>query len=147
MKEHIEKHATNNSNPGTPCGEKCAGHITPTHGSDSRRTRYPKHPLPPGQDGYRTPKMEDYELQHNVTAAQAQSGGLSNNSSHLRLPYIPPSFLGRQSQNPSHSSLAQSILNHLQWRERIRHYTWTFFAMTMATGGIANVLYSGISTP
>jgi hypothetical protein len=28
-------------------------------------------------------------------------------------------------------------------RERIRHFTWTWFTMTMATGGIANVLYVG----
>jgi hypothetical protein len=26
-------------------------------------------------------------------------------------------------------------------RERLRHFTWTWFTMTMATGGIANVLY------
>lgn len=30
------------------------------------------------------------------------------------------------------------------FRERIRHFTWTWFCMTMATGGIANVLYSGM---
>ncbi|KAH7346123.1 voltage-dependent anion channel [Pyrenochaeta sp. MPI-SDFR-AT-0127] len=28
------------------------------------------------------------------------------------------------------------------FRERIRHFTWTWFCMTMATGGIANVLYT-----
>lgn len=33
----------------------------------------------------------------------------------------------------------------LSWRERIRHFTWTWFTMTMATGGIANVLYTGMS--
>ena len=26
-------------------------------------------------------------------------------------------------------------------RERLRHFTWTWFTMTMATGGVANVLY------
>ena len=31
----------------------------------------------------------------------------------------------------------------LGFRERIRHFTWTWFCMTMATGGIANVLYTG----
>ncbi|KAF2000098.1 hypothetical protein P154DRAFT_522884 [Amniculicola lignicola CBS 123094] len=30
----------------------------------------------------------------------------------------------------------------LNFRERIRHFTWTWFTMTMATGGIANVLYT-----
>lgn len=34
---------------------------------------------------------------------------------------------------------------NLSWRERIRHFTWTWFCMTMATGGIANVLYTGPS--
>jgi len=35
----------------------------------------------------------------------------------------------------------------MKFRERIRHFTWTWFTMTMATGGIANVLYTGTSTP
>jgi hypothetical protein len=29
------------------------------------------------------------------------------------------------------------------FRGRIRHFTWTWFTMTMATGGISNVLYTG----
>lgn len=31
----------------------------------------------------------------------------------------------------------------LSFKQRIRHFTWTWFCSTMATGGIANVLYAG----
>jgi hypothetical protein len=36
---------------------------------------------------------------------------------------------------------------HMRFRDRIRHFTWTWFTMTMATGGIANVLYTGMLPP
>jgi hypothetical protein len=42
---------------------------------------------------------------------------------------------------------AEAQKENLSFRERIRHFTWTWFTMTMATGGIANVLYSGMCTP
>ncbi len=73
-----------------------------------------------------------------------RSDGLSNNNSNHRLAHTPPAFFARHSGNPSSVSLAHSILEKLEWRERIRHYTWTFFTMTMATGGIANVIYTGM---
>lgn len=73
-----------------------------------------------------------------------QNDGLSNNSSHHVLPHTPPTCITRQSGSPSSVSLAQTIFEKLQWRERIRHYTWTFFTITMATGGIANVIHTGM---
>ncbi|KAF2280168.1 uncharacterized protein EI97DRAFT_439229 [Westerdykella ornata] len=37
---------------------------------------------------------------------------------------------------------AESLEGKIGFRGRIRHFTWTWFTMTMATGGIANVLYT-----
>jgi len=37
--------------------------------------------------------------------------------------------------------------SNMRFRDRIRHFTWTWFTMTMATGGIANVLYTGMLYP
>lgn len=31
---------------------------------------------------------------------------------------------------------------HLPWSERLRHTTWAYFTMTMATGGLANAIHS-----
>ena len=107
----------------------------------------PKHIRSPGQDGYRTPTIEDYAVQNGgpTTPSGAQTpngvatsnGHSTPNSMHLRQPHA------RHHLNLSSSSLAHNILDKLHWRERIRHYTWTFFTMTMATGGIANVLHTG----
>ena len=112
-----------------------------------RGMHIPKHMAFPGQDGHRTSTIEDYACQNcgPTTPSGARTpnlvatpdGHLTPNSAHHR----PPHF--RHHLDPSNSSLAQSILDKLHWRERIRHYTWTFFTMTMATGGIANVVYAG----
>ena len=100
-----------------------------------------------GQDGYRTPTVEDYEVQNSSTTAPngdrtpngfaTPNGQSTPNSLHHRLAQSSHHL------NLSSTSLAHSILDKLHWRDRIRHFTWTYFTMTMATGGIANVLYTG----
>ncbi|KAF6221925.1 hypothetical protein HO133_001893 [Letharia lupina] len=106
----------------------------------------PTHMLSPGQNGYRAPTVEDYHVQNGGSttpnSARTPNGVAppndhsTPNSLHHRLPHI------RDQVNLSTTSLARSILDELHWGERIRHYTWTFFTMTMATGGISNVLYA-----
>lgn len=97
--------------------------------------------VPPGQDGYSTPTIEDFRQHARQNRPNRRPGGPSTNSSFIRLPVS--ALLGSYNLNLSNISLNNGILEKLEWRERIRHYTWTFFTMTMATGGIANVLYAG----
>jgi len=67
----------------------------------------------------------------------AVPGGNGNvPSADERLPeHIPPLKESAEPESPPRHS-------KLPWRERIRHFTWTWFCLTMATGGIANVLYA-----
>ncbi|KAL8635618.1 MAG: hypothetical protein Q9228_006906, partial [Teloschistes exilis] len=96
----------------------------------------PPHMPLPGQEGWRTPTVHDYEREKmdKVDERKSTSGDE-----------------GRPSKEAVENTSSAGILLHavakidlslekLHWRERIRHYTWTFFTMTMATGGIANVL-------
>ena len=39
-----------------------------------------------------------------------------------------------------HSHHVHNPLQQLHFKQRVKHFTWTWFTMTMATGGIANVL-------
>ena len=130
----------------------------PNHRSDAlgNSTFVPREQqLHPGMDGCRTPTIEDCEMHDMNVNGHTKEHGLGylpNDTSHHRLPHTPttPGRLQRPSlggcgpsTNASVASLGERLLDKLQWSERIRHFTWTFFTMTMATGGIANVLYEG----
>lgn len=60
---------------------------------------------------------------------------------------LPPALRLMSILNDSKDSCGKPVeppdrhIHRLAIRERIRHFTWTWFTMTMATGGIANVLY------
>lgn len=49
---------------------------------------------------------------------------------------------GGRGNQPTKKETQKERHAKLSFRERIRHFTWTWFCMTMATGGVANVLYT-----
>ena len=103
----------------------------------------PRHMLAPDQEGYRTPTIEDYEHHYGHFNRTVQSQILARPSSPLSNCNVSsPAVYENQSANRSRFSLHLE-LEKLGWTQRLRHFTWTFFTMTMATGGIANVLHAG----
>ncbi len=105
-----------------------------------RGVHIPNHMLSPGQDGYRTPTIEDYEVHsYGPTIANSTKAPTEVATSSSVHHWSPHSHYHLNIHSISHVH----ILDHLHWRERIRHFTWTYFAINMATGGIANVLYTG----
>ena len=105
----------------------------------------PPHMPLPGQDGFRTPNVQDYE-QNDQDAHSSHLGPTQDSvGGRIHAPLrTPPTSAGLFCKHSVNLNKVNLTLEALHWRERIRHFTWTFFTMTMATGGIANVLYSGI---
>ena len=148
QKKH-EKHVSIDDPSPTPSsgGDNPDGHHTPKDGDTTSRRGVlpvPKHMLSPGQDGYRTPTIEDFEMHSCRPTPLFRDVESSKNNLHFQMPQLSPGHAHRHSLNLSNGNTALNILEKLHWRERIRHFTWTFFTLTMATGGIANVLYEGI---
>ncbi|OJJ46352.1 hypothetical protein ASPZODRAFT_132430 [Penicilliopsis zonata CBS 506.65] len=122
----------------------------------------PRHLRAPGEDGYLTPTIEDAER---AASLQRSHGTLlsrfdsareihSSNLQSLENPAIRMSGgagnsnekgldgLNHCQEDFHYLSKKELSHTHYTWKERIRHFTWAFFTLTMATGGIANVLYT-----
>jgi hypothetical protein len=109
----------------------------------------PRHLRKPGEDGYRTPTIEDSEHPaHHGIDTSAFTSTVCDGSDH-------PMDSGSQvhcayhhfGHNPHYchrrrhsEGLPFEPPTKLSWKQRIKHVTWAYFTVTMATGGIANVL-------
>lgn len=118
----------------------------------------PRHMRSPGDDGYRTPTIEDAERTLSILGVEDSPG---NNAREVHTSALEAALQRVSSRATQHttnkeydqrkdrdgSSLTQHVTNssasRLSWKKRIRHVTWAYFTMTMATGGLANVLYEG----
>ncbi|KAL4932276.1 putative C4-dicarboxylate transporter/malic acid transport protein [Aspergillus undulatus] len=113
----------------------------------------PRHLRRPGADGYRTPTIEDTEEGLSKALSNGDSSNVMLQTPGSRLREVHSSALEsthsplvRRAQNeveiPIARSISETTAGKLNWKKRIRHFTWAFFTLTMATGGIANVIYN-----
>lgn len=97
----------------------------------------------PGDEGYRTPTIEDVERQRNrPDVAIPQASTRSYFDTGLGQPAETHEGPITNGETSSQKIDDEEFADALPWRIRLKHLTWAFFTFTMATGGIANVLYS-----
>lgn len=126
--------------------------------------RVPRYLRSPGDDGYRTPTIEDAQRTLAVLAV-TDAPSLGNNASEVHTSALEAA-LHKVASRATDQTASNKELSHcmdrdgaeltrkvtdasaskLSWKKRIRHITWAYFTLTMATGGLANVLYEGIYT-
>ncbi|KAI9797282.1 MAG: hypothetical protein M1833_005578 [Piccolia ochrophora] len=104
----------------------------------------PRHLLPPEDDGYRTPTIEDLENDHAHRRAQVASvrDDESNIPPQLRSQLLADEAPRAPRRDDSSDVTDGKMKLNLNWKQRIKHFTWTFYLLTMATGGVANVIHS-----
>lgn len=119
----------------------------------------PRHLRSRGEEGFRTPTFEDAE--HDLSTgsngnllspptAQALRDAHTSALESLQgsTPRVINGTVARKdgkindTESTDHAETDSSSIVNLSWRERIRHFTWAYFTLTMATGGIANALYA-----
>ncbi|BCS30357.1 putative C4-dicarboxylate transporter/malic acid transport protein [Aspergillus puulaauensis] len=112
----------------------------------------PRHLRHPVADGYRTPTVEDTEKILSKTLSVNDREGVSlqptgsrvreAHSSALESTHPPVCRTYNEADKTPSGYIPEPTGGKLDWKRRIRHFTWAFFTLTMATGGIANVIYS-----
>jgi hypothetical protein len=124
----------------------------------------PRHMRSPGDDGYRTPTIEDAERALSILGVvdsrpPSQAHAVHSTALESVLQRLPSRATDRahkekEKTNPKcldhdydlYRTTTDASASTLSWKKRIRHVTWAYFTSTMATGGLANVLYQGKHT-
>ena len=109
----------------------------------------PRHLRQPGEDGYRTPTVEDSMSQHSSPHHRRPShfpfhGSSTHAALHASSRLTPFRSEEKGQQQADLCRLPEDWPNAMNWKQRIKHFTWAYFTLTMATGGIANVLHTGM---
>lgn len=86
------------------------------------------------QQSYHTPIVED-GVPRSVPLNFNNNNGYPFPIQTLTDPHIP-----NGTGKGKLSILGLGDQRRLSWKQRIRHFTWAYFTLTMATGGIANVI-------
>ena len=107
-------------------------------------------PIRPGEDGWRTPTIDD--CHHPANNPGSRRDGLET--------YFARNFEGFHNRHrnahhelwrvneeyedePFDENAADHAAENLPWKARLKHVSWAWFTLTMATGGIANVIMAG----
>ncbi|KIX02797.1 uncharacterized protein Z518_08740 [Rhinocladiella mackenziei CBS 650.93] len=97
------------------------------------------------QDGWRTPTIEDLEHPANRSKVQAYveyEYPSSRRNEGSQRPIMPqPDQQDEKGPNLDEDTFDDKP-KHLTWKQRMKHVTWAWFTLTMATGGIANVIHT-----
>ncbi|PYH44408.1 putative C4-dicarboxylate transporter/malic acid transport protein [Aspergillus saccharolyticus JOP 1030-1] len=105
----------------------------------------PRHTRNPGDEGFRTPTIED--TQNDLEAFPFPSRGSRVRAAHTSALEALNQSSYQQSEGHSNKERRRRRREvdwstaKIGWKGRLRHFTWAYFTLTMATGGIANVLY------
>ena len=95
-------------------------------------------PQPPENDGF----SNGIDNKKGERRRNGVSGGCDGTTGGAESPDLP---LGVNGEDRIQGRVGESRV--IGFRDRVGCYTWTWFTMTMATGGIANVLHSSTIDP
>jgi hypothetical protein len=105
----------------------------------------PQHLLEPGLDGYRTPTIEDPE--HHAHPWNSKRRYVTDQSTFHSFRGLQNDRFTSSPNAVDHKTSADETDDerpkYLTWKQRMKHVTWAYFTLTMATGGIANVISAG----